>query len=147
AVLLPFLGFTFCVTLDYARIYHQRQTLQTCAESAALYAAGACSPPAYAPPDAGLVGTVGATLQSLLGFQGAASSTASSTSEREEQGRQAAVADGASLNPPLRPEQVAFRYDGNCAIVTVTYSFSFLTPMAGSAQELSVTVSLPMLPQ
>jgi Flp pilus assembly protein TadG len=46
AILLPFLGLMFTAALDFARVFHVTQTLQSAAQTGALVASGtACTPP------------------------------------------------------------------------------------------------------
>src|SRR5207248_1770312 len=64
-------------------------------------------------------------------------------------GRQAAVAEGASLDPPLRAEDVAVTTGPGGVTVTVTYRFKMLTGYAGFADGLTIarTVTMSVAPK
>jgi Flp pilus assembly protein TadG len=63
--------------------------------------------------------------------------------------RQAAVAEGVSLNPPLAAENVSVSITGSTASLTVTYVFQTLTtyPGASGPVTLTRTVTMPLLPK
>src|SRR5881396_1398816 len=92
AVLLPFLAFLFAVTVDFCRLYYQTQTVVGCAEAGACYAGG------YSWPNQADANAV----------QGASPGQLSPDSDtaRIEAARRAAVAEGASLSPPLQESNV-----------------------------------------
>jgi Flp pilus assembly protein TadG len=62
---------------------------------------------------------------------------------------QAALAEGASLNPPLTAANVNVTVVNNVATVTITYDFSTLTGYPGLPNPLTIvrSVSLRMAPQ
>jgi Flp pilus assembly protein TadG len=62
---------------------------------------------------------------------------------------QAAVTEGAALNPPLQSSGVAVSTGGGVATVTVTYSFELFTSYTGVADALTIqrTVTMPLAPQ
>ncbi len=112
AIFLPFLGFMFVVAVDYCRFFHYSQTIQSCAQAAAMYWSG------------------------HAGQEGSAAEAA----------QQAAVAEGASLNPPLKAEQVTTSNSAGMAIVTVQYDFQMLTPLWGKGGKVTLTRSVQMSP-
>jgi Flp pilus assembly protein TadG len=63
--------------------------------------------------------------------------------------KQAAVAEGVSLSPPLQAENVAVNITATTATVTVTYVFQPITGYAGPAGPVTVTrtVTMPLTPQ
>jgi Flp pilus assembly protein TadG len=84
------------------------------------------------------------TTQTVQGSAEAAALYASATalppagSTPTEAARQAAVAEAATLDPPLRPEDVSVVRDDNTATVTVTYRFQTLLPYPGLGQTLTL---------
>ena len=63
----------------------------------------------------------------------------------EEAAEDAAVAEGASLHPPVKAADVATTYNNGHVTVTVTYEFSMLTPILGTKTRTirrSVTMSV-----
>jgi Flp pilus assembly protein TadG len=62
---------------------------------------------------------------------------------------QAALTEGASLNPPLQQSGVALHTSGSTATVTVTYSFELFTSYAGITDALTIqrAVTMPLAPQ
>jgi Flp pilus assembly protein TadG len=65
--------------------------------------------------------------------------------DAEAAARDAAVAEGASLNPPLQAANVTTIYDGKGnTTVTVTYDFALLTPFMGKAKVITITRSVTM---
>jgi Flp pilus assembly protein TadG len=116
AILLPFLSLMFVVALDYCRVFYITQTVQGCAEVAALYASGtALRDPSVSAADAA---------------------------------RQAAAAEGASLNPPLTADGVTVSVQNGLVTATVTYQFQTLTGYPGlpSTATISRTVQMPQAP-
>src|SRR5689334_18845071 len=91
AIVLPFVALLFAVAVDFCRVFHCTQTVQGCAETAALYASGTALPP---PNTSG-----------------------------EDAARQAALADGPVLDPPLQAADVAITGDATTVTVTVSYRF------------------------
>lgn len=67
----------------------------------------------------------------------------------EQAAKQAAVAEGTLLNPPLSADNVAVALDGTQATVTVTYNFALLTGFPGLSRTLPVvrSVAMPRLPR
>ena len=66
-------------------------------------------------------------------------------SDSEEAAADAAVAEGASLKPPVTVADVTTTYSNDQVTVTVTYQFSMLTPILGSTTRTikrSVTMSM-----
>jgi Flp pilus assembly protein TadG len=63
--------------------------------------------------------------------------------------RQAALAEGVSLDPPLTAENVTVNITGSTASVTVTYVFQTLTsyPGASGPVTLTRTVTMPVMPR
>jgi Flp pilus assembly protein TadG len=66
----------------------------------------------------------------------------------DEAARQAAVAEAATLNPPLDPTQITTSYPTGTAVVTVQYQFQALTPLMGNRGTVTVTrtVNMAMAP-
>jgi len=58
---------------------------------------------------------------------------------------QAVVAEGASLDPPLQPQNVAVNFGSNSVTVTVTYRFQTITSYPGLAGPFSVQRSVTMV--
>jgi hypothetical protein len=117
AVVLPFVALLFAVALDFCRVFHCTQTVQGCAETAALYASGTALPPP--------------------------------NTSANDAAQQAAIADGAVLDPPLQAADVAITGDGTAVTVTVTYPFQTFLPYPGLPQPLQVvrTAQLPVAPK
>jgi Flp pilus assembly protein TadG len=117
AIVLPFVALLFTVAVDFCRVFHCTQTVQGCAQTAALYASGTALPPP--------------------------------NTSAEDAARQAASADGAVLEPPLKADDVAITGDGTTVTVTVTYQFSTFLPYPGLPQPLTVvrTAQLPVAPK
>jgi Flp pilus assembly protein TadG len=67
----------------------------------------------------------------------------------DDAARQAAVADGALLDPPLGPDGVGITRDSSTVTVTVTYNFQTLVPYPGMSQTLTLqrTVTLATAPK
>jgi len=63
--------------------------------------------------------------------------------------RQAAVAEGVSLSPPLQADNVTVTFTASTATVTVTYVFQPITGYAGPGGPVTVTrtVTMPLAPQ
>jgi len=116
AMLLPILALLFAAVLDFARVFHATQVLQTAANDGAMYATGTAWVPA-------------------------------STTTPTDAAKAAAVAAGASLNPPLAVEQVAVTTAGNASTVTVTYDFplfcGFLFPDGVQLQRTATVRTAP----
>jgi Flp pilus assembly protein TadG len=72
-----------------------------------------------------------------------------STTTLTDAARQAAVAEGTNLNPPLRVEDVTVAVSGTTATVTVTYEFRMLTSYPGIPAQPRVvrSVSVPRMPK
>ncbi len=66
-----------------------------------------------------------------------------------EAAKQAAVAEGTSLDPPLTPSNVTVDVTANNARVTVTYVFQTLTSYPGVSGPVTVTraVTMPLAPK
>ncbi|MCI0379307.1 MAG: pilus assembly protein [Gemmataceae bacterium] len=145
AVVLPFLVFLFLVVVDYCRVYHNTETLQNCAHAAALHASGACGPKEYHPPDNLLSGLLD-PLAPLLGGNGGQPSQGGY--DPTEAAKQAALAEGASLRPPLTKDQVSVTFDASSVVVTVKYEVELLTPILDSSRMLKLerTIRLPKVP-
>jgi Flp pilus assembly protein TadG len=66
-------------------------------------------------------------------------------SDAEEAARDAAVAEGASLSPPLKGANVATTYDGTGnTTVTVRYDFALITPFMGIGRKITIMRSVTM---
>jgi len=62
----------------------------------------------------------------------------------EQAAKDAAVAEAASLQPPLDPACVIVVIGGSTAQVTVSYDFRLLTPLLGEAGSVTITRSATM---
>jgi Flp pilus assembly protein TadG len=62
----------------------------------------------------------------------------------DDAARQAAVADAASLQPPLDPSKVTIAYQGGMAVVTIQYEFRAMTPLLGKGGTVTVTRTVKM---
>src|ERR1700729_1306549 len=93
ALLCPFLAFMMVVAIDYCRVFHLTQTVESSAQNAALYAAGVSS----ADPD---------TFTSQLAAA-----------------QQVALDEGSRLSPPLAASNVSVSVKNNIATATVSYQF------------------------
>ena len=58
--------------------------------------------------------------------------------------KQAAVAEAASLQPPLNTSNVTVTYSATTATVAVTYDFPLLTPVMSGARSVTITRSVTM---
>jgi Flp pilus assembly protein TadG len=96
AILLPFLALAASAALDFGRVFHATQVLDTAASTGAQYASGTAWVPL-------------------------------STTTPSDAARAAAVAEGASLNPPLAANDVDVTVAGNVATVAVSHDFPLLT--------------------
>jgi Flp pilus assembly protein TadG len=65
-----------------------------------------------------------------------------------EAAQQAAVAEAASLNPRLDPNNVSVSYQGTVVVVTVQYQYQALTPLMGDGGTVTITrkVTLAIAP-
>ncbi len=116
AILLPFLAFLFFVAVDYCRAYHAAQVIDNCARSGAMYGSGVSGRNPDAP----------------------------ATATTADAAKQAAVAEGAGLVPPLRPEDVSVATGAGVVTVTVTYQYPMVTGYAGVADGFTITRSVTM---
>jgi Flp pilus assembly protein TadG len=128
AVMAPFLGLLFMITVDFARVFYYQTVLDNCARNGALLGAqlNSYQETGWVIPD----NTVAA----------------------------AAAADGASLNPPLTASQVTVNpksgtalsgypkgSDGNPQVtVTINYTFTTLTQFPGFANSFNLTAVAKM---
>jgi Flp pilus assembly protein TadG len=116
AILLPFLALLFFVAVDYCRAFHAAQVIDGCARAGAMYASGASA----RDPDA------------------------AATPTTADAARQAAVAEGAGLSPPVRPENVAVVAGPGVVTVTVTYTYPVVTGFTGLSDGFTITRSVTM---
>jgi Flp pilus assembly protein TadG len=119
AFIAPFLALLFVITVDFARVFYYQQTINDCARNGALY---------------------GANLHSYQ-ETGWISPYNDATS--------VAVADGATLNPPLDSNQVTVTNgtgsDGNPNVtVTISYPFTTVTQFPGLGSTLKLTATCKM---
>jgi Flp pilus assembly protein TadG len=70
--------------------------------------------------------------------------TPSSAQSIEDTAKAAACADGASLEPPLLPDQVQVTSDATTVTVTVTYHFTMLTPLLIQSGDVPLTRTVTM---
>jgi hypothetical protein len=100
AVFLPFLVFIFLIAVDFCRIFFYSLTIANCARNGAVFASQVNNSQSW--QDGTALGSIA----------------------------QAAIADGASLNPPLTTSNVTVAWgldaDGNSS-VTVSVSYTFQT--------------------
>lgn len=70
-----------------------------------------------------------------------ASATAQIPSSQDsvQAAKQAALAEGVTLSPPLPPDNVAVSFDSQTATVTVQYEFQMLTPYLSSSSKVVLT--------
>jgi len=94
ALVLPFLVVVFAMAVDFGRVFHTTQVLQSAADAGAGCASGNTWVPTGDPDDAT---------------------------------RAAAVAAAATLNLPLRTDQVTVSTSGSLVTVAVDYDFPLLT--------------------
>jgi Flp pilus assembly protein TadG len=132
AILLPFVVLLFVVAVDFCRLYYQTQTVQGCAEAGVVYAAGYGS---ANQADAAAAAAILGSGQTVLPDSDAA---------RTEAARQAAVAEGTTLNPPLQESNVQVTFANGEATVTVSYNCALFTPVLGPSRMLTVTRSVAM---
>jgi Flp pilus assembly protein TadG len=118
ALLVPLLGLLFVGAVDFCRVFHLTQTLDDCAQNAALYAAGAAA-------------------RNPNGFASA-----------QDAATQAALDEGSRLSPPLTTGNVSVSITSSSATATVTYSFQTFTRIPGvpSSITLQRTVTIPLVP-
>jgi Flp pilus assembly protein TadG len=118
ALLLPFLALLFAVVVDFGRVFHATQVLQTAASNAAAVAGGETW-------------------------------VAASAGSASDQAKAAAATEGASLNPPLRTDQVTVTVSGGRAAVSVDYDFPMLTGFLypGGTVRLQRTATAPVAPR
>jgi Flp pilus assembly protein TadG len=72
-------------------------------------------------------------------YAGGVSSVDSTVATNSDAAIQAAIAEGASLNPALQSSNVTVSSAGNTTKVTVTYDFGLLTYFPGLGQTLTIT--------
>jgi Flp pilus assembly protein TadG len=114
AVLVPFLAFMLAVAVDFCRVYYHAQVVQACADAGARYA----SETARRDP--------------------------ATTTDDGDAAVNAAVAEGATLNPPLAAGNVNVSIAGGSATVTVTYQVNTITGVPGMPATLTVTRRVTM---
>jgi hypothetical protein len=124
AVFLPFLSFIFLVAVDFSRIFYYSLTITNCCRNGGIFAS------------------------QVNNSQGWQNGTAILNMQ------QAAIADGASLTPPLTTNNVAIVQgvdaDGNaCVTVTVSYTFQTITnyPSIPGTTNLVRKVQMRVAPQ
>ena len=119
ALLCPFLAFMMVVAIDYCRVFHLTQTVESSAQNAALYAAGVST----SDPD---------TFKTQLAAA-----------------QQAALDEGSRLSPALTAANVSVSVSNNVATATVTHTFSTITRIPGFPSTMTVTrtVNVPVLPK
>ena len=122
AVLLPFLIFLFAVAVDFCRVFYYTQTLQNAAYTGALYASGVAQP--------GPSGT------SVLGVP--------QPMTPADAAKQAAAAEGTTLNPPLQSATVQVQIANGTAKVTVSHDCKMLTPLMGTGRVVTLTREVSM---
>jgi Flp pilus assembly protein TadG len=107
------------IAVDFCRVYYQAQVVQASADSAAMYASET------------------------------AKRNPATTKDDTDAAVQAAVAQGAGLNPPLSADNVSVTIAGGFATVTVTYQLNTITSVPGMPGTLTVTrgVTMPVAPQ
>lgn len=132
AIVLPFVALLFVVAVDFCRLYYQTQTVQGCAQAGVVYAAGYGS---ASQADA-------AAAAALLG--GGQTVLPDSDAARTEAARQAAVAEGVALNPPLQESNVQVTLANGEATVTVSYPCTLITPVLGPSGTITITRSVSM---
>jgi Flp pilus assembly protein TadG len=88
-----------------------------------------------------------AARSAALYYSGAAVVDSSTTAY--DAAMQAALTEGASLNPPLQQSNVSLQSSGGSVTVTITYSFALFTGYAGISDSLTIrrTVIMPQAPQ
>jgi hypothetical protein len=114
AVVAPFLVFLFVVAVDFARVFYYAVAIDNCARNGAAFGSQTAGTP---------------------NWEGGAGQITSM--------QQAAVADGANLNPPVTADNVTVTNstdaDGNsCVVVTVNYTFSTLTNLPGVPSKVNL---------
>ena len=119
AVLAPFLAFLFVITVDFARVFYYKLTIDNCARNGALF---------------------GANLRSYQ-EQAWVNSYNTITS--------ATTADGQCLNPPLASSQVTTATgtgsDGNPNVtVSITYPFTPLVQLPGMGATITLHAKASM---
>lgn len=115
AILLPFVALLTAVAVDFCRAYYHAQVVQACAEAGALYA----SETARRNPN--------------------------TTTDDSNAAVQAALAAGASLQPPLTDANVSVRLGGGMATVTVTYQLPAITSVPGMPNAFTIQRSVQMV--
>ncbi|HZU37961.1 MAG TPA: TadE/TadG family type IV pilus assembly protein [Gemmataceae bacterium] len=120
ALLLPLLIFLFLLTVDFARVFYYWLTIENCARNGATYA----------------------SLQAVDQDWQINSSLVQNT-------QQAAIADGANLNPPLTTSDVSVTNttdsDGNSVVqVTVNYTFYTIAHTWGLPGSISLSRTAQM---
>jgi Flp pilus assembly protein TadG len=125
AIVLPLLAFLFLIVLDYSRVFRCSQVIDSSAHTAALYASGQARKNSKTSPQAG---------------------TASPGPEAADWATQAAVQEGATLDPPLKAENVSVTYQSGTAIVTVSYDFSTSYLGVPTVLKVSRTIKMPVAP-
>ncbi len=94
--MLPFLAFVFAAALDFGRIYHTSQVLETAASTGATYASGTLWVP---------------------GMSSQANSDAAIAS---------VIAAGADLDPPIDSKQVSVTTVNSRTVLTIEYEFPLI---------------------
>ena len=125
AVVLPFVVFLLAVAVDFCRFYSHTQAVQNSAYAGALYASGAAQ---AKPPPSGSAAPTDAEVEAA----------------RTEAARQAAVAEGVSLRPALKADDVRVSYAHGRATVVVTYECELLTPVLGASRRKTLTREVTM---
>lgn len=112
---MPFLLLLLAIATDYCRLYHITQTVENCAYVGAFYAAGYATP---APNGNGAI-------------------------DLDTAAKNAAVAEGTALNPPLQASNVQVTHAQGQSIVQVTYNVAMLSTILGTSQiTLTRTVTM-----
>jgi Flp pilus assembly protein TadG len=124
AIFLPFLVFIFLIAVDFSRVFYDSLTITNCARNGAVFASRVNNSQSWQD---------GTALTSI---------------------QQAALADGANLNPPLTNNNVTVAWgldaDGNsCVTVTVSYTFQTIADFPGipNSTNLVRKVQMRVAPQ
>lgn len=131
AILLPFLALIFIGVVDFCRIFYVTQTVQQAAYTGALYASKTVS---HNP-------VLGNDLPKEV-LQEVPSFTETRTAEAEA--IQAAIAEAASLDPPLNASDISIATDNGVTTVTVRYRYRTLTGYLGGTREVEIVRSAVM---
>jgi hypothetical protein len=128
---LPFLALIFVGVVDFCRVFYVSQTVQQSAYTGALYASKTVSHNPTLTED-----------EQKWASEQAPAFTEVYTPEQEA--INAAIAEAASLDPPVKASDISIATDNGVTTVTVSYRYRTLTGYLAGSREIEIVRSAVM---